>query len=392
MSVDPTLAVIVVAAGDGTRLLAGRPKALVPLGGVTILERALTSVFAMRAPAQVVVVAPPSAVEETRSLAERVAGIASGLLHVVPGGTSRTRSVRAGLDALLPSVRSVLVHDAARALCPTSLLESVADAVRSTGEAIVPGLAVVDTVKEIDDRNAVVATVDRERLRAVQTPQGFPRDLIERAYADDGAERTDDAATVAAIGGTVRIVAGDERAFKITTPWDLRRAELLVSRSDLRTGVGIDVHAFSDIGTLRLAGLEWPGHAALAGHSDGDAVAHAIVDALLSAGGLGDIGSLFGTDDPRFAGASGEVFLVGAVEVLAAAGLVPVNVAVQLIGNSPRFSPRRAEAEAQLSAIVGAPVSVAATTTDGLGFTGRGEGVTAIATALVRSQAGALLE
>lgn len=388
----PTLAVIVVAAGDGTRLLAGRPKALVPVAGVPILERALHSVFRMSEESIVVVVAPPSAVDETRVIAERAAGAAAASLRVVAGGASRTRSVRAGLAALPSSVETVLVHDAARALAPAPFLDAVAAAVRSTGAAVIPGLPVTDTVKRVGADGTVDATVDREQLRTVQTPQGFPRDLLERAYADVEAEHTDDAATVAAVGGVVRIVPGDERAFKITTPWDLRRAELLVSTGDLRTGIGIDVHAFSDEGTLRLAGLDWPGSTALAGHSDGDAVAHAIVDALLSAGGLGDIGSLFGTDDPRYAGASGEVFLSGALAALAGAGLAPVNVAVQLVGNRPRFSPRRAEAEARLSAIVGAPVSIAATTTDGLGFTGRGEGVTAVATALVRTRSGAVLE
>jgi 2-C-methyl-D-erythritol 4-phosphate cytidylyltransferase/2-C-methyl-D-erythritol 2,4-cyclodiphosphate synthase len=392
MSVAPTLAVVVVAAGEGTRLLAGRPKALVPLGGLTILERALHAVFGMAEPALVVVVAPPAAVDETRGISERAAGGAVGSLRVVSGGASRTQSVRAGLAVLPPSIDTVLVHDAARALAPSDLLTAVAASVRATGHAVIPGLMVTDTIKQVDADDGVVATVDRESLRAVQTPQGFPRHLLDRAYADPDAEHTDDAATVAAIGGTVHVVPGHERAFKITTPWDLRRAELLVSRGDLRTGIGVDVHGFADGGTLWLACLDWPGQPALSGHSDGDAVAHAIVDALLSAGGLGDIGSLFGTDDPTYAGAAGERFISGALEVLAAAGFAPVNVSVQLIGNRPRFSARRAEAEARLSAILGAPVSIAATTTDGLGFTGRGEGVTAIATALVRSQTGPVLE
>jgi 2-C-methyl-D-erythritol 4-phosphate cytidylyltransferase/2-C-methyl-D-erythritol 2,4-cyclodiphosphate synthase len=134
---------------------------------------------------------------------------------------------------------------------------------------------------------------------------------------------------------------------------------------------------------MHLGLLHFPGEAGLAGHSDGDAVAHAIVDALLSAAGLGDIGSSFGTDDPRFAGASGDVFLTATLELLAAAGAAPVNVAVQVVGNRPRLSSRRVEMQAGLTRVVGAPVSVSATTTDGLGFTGRGEGVAVIATALV---------
>jgi 2-C-methyl-D-erythritol 4-phosphate cytidylyltransferase/2-C-methyl-D-erythritol 2,4-cyclodiphosphate synthase len=152
-----------------------------------------------------------------------------------------------------------------------------------------------------------------------------------------------------------------------------------------RTGIGVDVHAFGGSGDLRLATLTWPGEPALEGHSDGDAVAHAVCDALLSAAGLGDIGSRFGTADPRYAGAAGHVFLEGTLELLAATGWAPGNVAVQVVANRPRFAARRLEAEAALTRLIGAPVSVSATTTDGLGFAGRGEGVTAIATALVRA-------
>ncbi|WP_309071197.1 2-C-methyl-D-erythritol 2,4-cyclodiphosphate synthase [Arthrobacter sp.] len=153
-----------------------------------------------------------------------------------------------------------------------------------------------------------------------------------------------------------------------------------------RTGIGVDVHAFSPEDQpqpLWLAGLEWPGERGLAGHSDGDAVAHAAADALFSASGTGDLGSNFGTDRPEYAGASGITLLAEAAHIVRTAGFEVGNVAVQLVGNRPRFSPRRAEAEAVLSEAVGAPVTVSATTTDGLGFTGRGEGIAAIATAVV---------
>jgi len=184
------------------------------------------------------------------------------------------------------------------------------------------------------------------------------------------------------------VVPGSPLAFKVTTADDLRRAELLLAAETApRTGIGIDVHAFGGDAPLRLALLDWPGEQGLAGHSDGDAVAHAVCDALLSAAGLGDIGGRFGTDDPRYAGASGAVFLEGTVAILADAGWEPVNVAVQLVGNRPRFAARREEAQAALTAVVGAPVSVSATTTDGLGFSGRGEGIAAVATALIRPAA-----
>ena len=152
---------------------------------------------------------------------------------------------------------------------------------------------------------------------------------------------------------------------------------------DIRVGSGFDVHAYDHDAPLRLAGIEWPGEPGLSGHSDGDAVCHAVVDALLSAAGLGDIGSLVGVDEPGTENAHSTGFVTLALAQLAAAGFRPINVSVQIVGNRPKFSPRRAEAERVMSELVGAPVSLSATTTDRLGFTGRGEGIAAIATALV---------
>jgi 2-C-methyl-D-erythritol 4-phosphate cytidylyltransferase/2-C-methyl-D-erythritol 2,4-cyclodiphosphate synthase len=416
-------AVVVVAAGSGTRLAQGRPKAFVEVAGRSILARSLEAVFASDVPTHVVVVVPADLVDEATALVHGVAGVAADHVTVVVGGDTRQQSVALGLAVVAPAVRTVLVHDCARPFTPTAQFDLVAETVESTGHGVVPGLPVTDTIKKVAAGGAgrVVGTVDRSELVAVQTPQGFPRAELDDAYAAAvgtpvaGAaeaalvtEFTDDAALFAAAGHEVVVVAGDPAAFKITTSWDLRRAETLVaeraadsaaagpvaaapvaaagprvSADRLRTGLGVDVHAFDAAEPLHRGLLHCAGAAGLAGHSDGDAVAHAIVDALLSAAGLGDIGSVFGTSDPRFAGAGGEVFLTAALERLTHAGFDVVNVAVQVIGNRPRVGARRLEMEARLMEAVGAAVSVSATTTDGLGFTGRGEGVTAIATALV---------
>jgi len=384
---EPTTAVILVAAGSGTRLGADVPKAFVDVAGRTILERALRSVLGMAEPAQLIVVAPSELLPEAGRIATAAVGAASSYVSVVAGGDTRQQSVAAGLAALGDDIDVVLVHDAARSLTPPALFELVIASVRSLGTGVIPGLAVADTIKQIDWMGSVEKTVDRSALVAVQTPQGFPRSVLVAAYASADHDYTDDAALVAAHGTSVTVVDGDPLAFKITTPWDLARAESLVQSAPVatqwRTGVGIDVHAFDDDAPLWLGGLYWPGEPGLAGHSDGDAIAHAVCDALLSASGLGDIGGRFGTSDKQFENAHGEVFLTATVELVRGAGFAIGNVAVQLIANRPKLAARRAEIEVHLTALLGAPVSISATTADGLGFTGRGEGVTAVATALV---------
>ncbi|MDF2581357.1 MAG: bifunctional enzyme IspD/IspF, partial [Microbacterium sp.] len=221
---------------------------------------------------------------------------------------------------------------------------------------------VVDTLKRVTGR-VVDEAVDRAPLVAAQTPQGFPRALLEAVYAGATEEHTDDTALFAAAGHSVHTVAGDDLSFKITTPADLDRARHLLRPAAHAAsvlplvGIGTDVHAFGGDGALRLAGLEWPGEPGLRGHSDGDAVAHAIVDAVLAAAGLGDIGTHFGVDRPEYAGASGVVFLRRVRELVAEAGFAIGNVSVQVQAIRPRFAPRRAEAEAVLTAALGAPVS-----------------------------------
>lgn len=405
---SPRIGIIVVAGGSGTRLGAGTPKAFVGIDEHSMLRHALRSVLAA-GPAQVVIVAPAGregdALTEALAASEEAPALESGrrrdLISVVTGGETRQRSVAAGLSALWADVDVVLVHDAARALTPPAVFERVVEAVDRTRAGVVPTLPVIDTIKRVGG-DVVLEAVDRADLAAAQTPQGFPRGVLVASYASAEQDYTDDTALVAAAGHPVITVPGDALSFKITTPADMDRARGLVAplapaRARLgvagrgpRVGVGTDVHAFaakddgaSEKPELWLAGLHWPGETGLSGHSDGDAVAHAIVDALLSAAGLGDIGTHFGVDRPEFAGAHADAFLMRTRELLGNAGWAVGNVSVQFQANRPRFSARRAEAEAALSEALGAPVSVAATTTDGLGFTGVGEGVAAFAVALV---------
>lgn len=392
----PRVGIIVVAAGSGTRLGAGAPKAFVGIDGHTILRHALAGVFAAPA-AQVVIVAPEGREGDALSDALAAAGDRRDLVSVVRGGATRQASVAAGIAALWADVETVLVHDAARALTPAEVFERVIASVEAGAPGAIPVQPVIDTIKRVEGER-IVAAVDRSQLSAAQTPQGFRRDVLDAAYAAATAEFTDDAALVADAGHPVAAVPGHPLAFKITTADDLERARHLLAQAPVvrsaiaserlsaapRIGIGTDVHAFGGDGPLWLAGLEWPGEQALSGHSDGDAVAHAIVDALLAAAGLGDIGTHFGTDHPEYAGAHADVFLTRTVGLLGEAGLRVGNVSVQVQANRPKLATRRADAERALSqALGGAPVSISATTTDGLGFAGRGEGVAAFAVAIV---------
>jgi len=216
---------------------------------------------------------------------------------------------------------------------------------------------------------------------AVQTPQGFHTELLRNALGYAQVDFTDEAGLMESLGHEVVVVPGSDSARKVTTQADLVWAQGLFGSA--RTGVGTDAHRFSDSGELTLGCLTWPELPALEGHSDGDSVAHAIVDALLSAAGLGDIGSNFGVDRPEFAGAAGDVFISATLELIRAKGLSVTNVSVQVIADKPKIGPRRAELESRLTGLLSAPVTVSATTTDGLGFLADSAGVAAVATALL---------
>ena len=369
---------IVVAAGSGSR--AGGPKQWTALGGKPVVRWPVEALLEAGA-AEVVVVIPAGA--ETRA-DEALAGLSGW--RAVTGGAERADSVRAGLaqaDAALP----VLIHDAARPLLSIRVIGELLGALE-TAEAAAPALAVADTLKAAED-GRVARTVSRAGLWRVQTPQAFAPGVLQRAYeAWRGDESpTDDLAVVEAAGGVVRLTPGDPRLMKLTYPEDFAMAEALVAKAmTTRVGMGFDAHRFGPGSSVWLCGVEIAHGQGLVGHSDADAGLHALTDALLGALGEGDIGDHFPPTDPQWKGASSDRFLAHALGLLAARGGRIASADVTLICERPKVKPHRKAMRARVAEILQAPleaVSVKATTTEGMGFTGREEGIAAQAVVAV---------
>lgn len=305
-------------------------------------------------------------------------------VRVVPGGETRQGSARAAFAAL-PDADLILFHDAARPFVSAPVIEAVIAAAAEAGAAA-PALPVTDTVREVGA--AGLRLLDRSRLKAMQTPQGVRREVLARAYASNPAEFTDDLALAEATGVMPVLVEGDVRLFKVTTADDLARARAMIGPLETRTGLGYDVHRFSEdpARTLMLGGVAFPAHPALEGHSDADVLLHAAVDALLGAAAMGDIGQHFPPSDPRWKGEPSLTFLNHARQLLSEQGWRIVHLDIAMIGETPKVMPRATEIRACIAEALGVTidrVSLKATTNEGLGAIGRKEGLAAFATATI---------
>ncbi|MEX2127967.1 MAG: bifunctional 2-C-methyl-D-erythritol 4-phosphate cytidylyltransferase/2-C-methyl-D-erythritol 2,4-cyclodiphosphate synthase [Xanthobacteraceae bacterium] len=383
------VAAIIVAAGRGERAGGGLPKQFRPLGGETVLRRSLR-LFA--AHPQVEAVQPVIDRAQDAAYAALAQGIGK-LLAPVTGGATRQGSVRAGLEAIAETAPEiVLVHDAARPLASATLVDRALDAVAVTGAAV-PALALPDTIKRVDADGRVTETLDRSALRAIQTPQVFSfarlLDAHRRAAKAGRNDFPDDAALAEWAGLQVTTFAGEAGNLKLTGPDDFARALALdtMSLSDVRTGTGFDVHAFGPGDHVMLGGVKIPHVKALMGHSDADVLLHALTDAVLGAIAEGDIGKHFPPSDPKWRGASSDQFLAHAVALLSARGGRVAHLDATILCEAPKIAPHADAIRTRIAAIAGieaSRVSVKATTTEGLGFLGRGEGIAAMAMATVR--------
>ena len=370
---------LIVAAGTGERLGGGLPKQYRLLGGKSVLRRAVEALAAHPAIAAVRVVIGAGQ--------QALAGEALGELDVgqlIEGGSERADSVRAGLAAIEGD--AVLVHDAARPFCPPQVVDRLL-APLEFFDGAAPVLAVGDTLARASDR--LEQSVDRTGIVRVQTPQAFRLAALRSAYDKwSGAAPTDETTVARAAGLTVAVVEGDPALEKITTAADFARAdEWLQSRLRARTGMGFDVHAFAGEGPLMMGGVSIAHPRGLAGHSDADVVLHAITDALLGAAGLGDIGEHFPPSDSRWKGASSDLFLAHAAKLILDRGGLVDHVDCTIICEEPKVGPHRLKMREKIASILQVnedQVSIKATTTEGLGFTGRGEGIAAQAVANIR--------
>lgn len=372
------LAAVLLAAGSGTRF--GSDKLLFPLGGQPVWWHSFQALLQNPEIQQIIVVCSESNFQEIR---ERIAGRA----EVILGGDTRTASSLAGLwRAAQLKCESVLFHDAARPFVSQEVIRRVISAIEG-GKAVAAAVPVVDTIKEcsVELAHQVMSHLDRSKLWAMQTPQGGPLHWFSEAFSKVQESATDDLELLGKAGFETHVVLGDPINFKITTAEDAIRAQSLMNREN-RTGLGYDVHRFSDdpARPMWLGGVHFPGEIGLEGHSDADVVLHAVVDALLGAICAGDIGQLFPNDDPANKNRASSEFLEAARNRVREEGWRINHIDIAIQAEKPKVMPRSTEIRARIAEILDlepSRISVKATTNEGLGAIGRGEGIATFATA-----------
>jgi 2-C-methyl-D-erythritol 4-phosphate cytidylyltransferase / 2-C-methyl-D-erythritol 2,4-cyclodiphosphate synthase len=397
-----SVAAIIVAAGRGSRAGGGIPKQFRPLAGRSALTRVTEVFLSHPAVDRVQAVIDPS---DFGHFEHAVTGLAAEskrrLPAPVPGGATRQGSVRQGLEALaryLPSPDLVLIHDAARPFPSAGLIDRAIAAGRAHGAAV-PGIAVTDTIKIVDRAGRVLETPARDALQAIQTPQAFVFDALlnaHRAAAEAGLDTfSDDGALAEWAGLPVTVFAGDPDNIKLTREADFAQAERRIGHGApvyvTRVGTGFDVHSFAPGDYVWLGGVRIAHARGVLAHSDGDVVLHALTDALLGALGDGDIGVHFPPSDAQWRGASSDRFLAAAAERVRARGGLIDHLDVTVLCEVPRIGPHRDAMRERIAAVAAIPptcVSIKATTTEKLGFIGRGEGLAAQAVATIRLPAG----
>jgi 2-C-methyl-D-erythritol 4-phosphate cytidylyltransferase/2-C-methyl-D-erythritol 2,4-cyclodiphosphate synthase len=383
---------LIVAAGRGLRVGGDIPKQYRLVAGATVLERAIRALRAAAGVARALVVIHPDDMEHYEGIACRLGEQSPDfLLPPAFGGPTRQASVRAGLEALVETAPEiVLIHDAARPFVSPSLVERAVEAARRYGAAV-PGMAVSDTIRRVGGGHAFGETLPRDDLRAIQTPQAFAfakiREAHARAVAAGFDTFTDDGGLADWAGLKVHVFDGEAHNSKLSLPGDFERAVAQArSATETRNGIGYDVHAFGEGDRVMLGGVRIAHDRGVIAHSDGDVLLHALTDAVLGAMGDGDIGTHFPPSDPRWRGAASDLFLREAVARLVCRGGRVLHLDATVICEAPRLGPHREAIRASIADIAGVSVSrvsVKATTSEGLGFTGRGEGIAAQAIATV---------
>ena len=384
------ISAIIAAAGAGRRMGSGRNKVFLPLAGQPILAASCQTLAACESVGELVIAAAPGEVTEVRSLLTQYPP--GKPWQVVAGGEERQYSIAKALAAVCAEAEYILVHDAARPLVQG---EDICRVLEAAVQYEAAGLAVPmkDTIKQIDEEQFAVATPPRQSLWAIQTPQAFAASLLRRAYSradEEGFLGTDDASLVERLGVKVKLVQGSYSNIKITTPEDSMVAAVLCGKrkEDMRIGIGYDVHRFSAGRKLILGGVEIPYELGLEGHSDADVLLHAIKDALLGAAALGDIGRHFPDTDEQYRGASSLLLLQRVKELLEEKGYSVHNLDATIIAEKPRLASYISQMNRTIADALGidtGQVNIKATTTEGLGFTGRREGIAAQAVAAIKS-------